>query len=183
MNVAQLLTELSRRGICLEGIDGRLRYSPRSLVTPYVLEMIKLHKSELMAILENASVARRADRDDPATDRECAVESFGRDSKDSTNILPLGASSRDLGEPETIHGAISDLWRDEEMGVHVVDSHELTPCKYCGSLELWQSVCGDLYGKTPGRWRCVCCDPPTAARRLMQFAERIRRRTTSRLQC
>jgi hypothetical protein len=57
---------------------------------------------------------------------------------------------------------------------------EVVPCPVCGSLELWQSVAGDLLGLTPGRWRCMKCDPPTAARRLAEAAERIRRRANRR---
>jgi len=40
------------------------------------------------------------------------------------------------------------------------------PCPECGTLELWLPAAGDLFGKTPARWRCRRCDPPTAARRL-----------------
>ena len=53
------------------------------------------------------------------------------------------------------------------------------PCPVCGSLELWQSVAGDLLGLTPGRWRCMKCDPPTAAPEA-EAAERIRRRANQR---
>lgn len=37
---------------------------------------------------------------------------------------------------------------------------ELTPCPKCGTLESWQSVAGDMFGLTPGKWRCLRCDPP-----------------------
>ena len=47
-------------------------------------------------------------------------------------------------------------------------------CERCGSLELWQSLAGDLSGTAPGKWRCVRCDPPETARRLRGLAERLR---------
>ena len=57
---------------------------------------------------------------------------------------------------------------------------EVYPCIRCRGLELWESAAGDLFGLTPGRWRCMKCDPPTAARRLAEAAERIRRRANRR---
>ncbi len=45
---------------------------------------------------------------------------------------------------------------------------DLEPCEVCGGLELWETL--------PGRWRCIKCDPPKTARRLLKRAERIRRR-------
>jgi hypothetical protein len=41
------------------------------------------------------------------------------------------------------------------------------PCSKCGSLELWET--------TAGTWRCVHCDPPAAASRLLEQAAAIRR--------
>jgi hypothetical protein len=49
-----------------------------------------------------------------------------------------------------------------------IDPNELEPCPKCQSLELWQSVVG-------GRWRCLKCDPPTAAERGRPVARRGRR--------
>ncbi len=43
---------------------------------------------------------------------------------------------------------------------------DLSPCEGCGGLELWETLLG--------RWRCVKCDPPEVARRLLVRAERIR---------
>jgi len=48
------------------------------------------------------------------------------------------------------------------------DSAGLAPCPACRRLELWQTLADG--------WRCQRCDPPTAARRLAEAAERIRRR-------
>lgn len=42
------------------------------------------------------------------------------------------------------------------------------PCPECGSLELWQTLAGN--------WRCLRCDPPTTAHRLLEQVQRIRRR-------
>jgi hypothetical protein len=44
------------------------------------------------------------------------------------------------------------------------------PCPKCGSLELWESMAGC--------WRCMLCDPPTAALRLLERVETVRERKT-----
>ena len=45
-------------------------------------------------------------------------------------------------------------------------------CPECGGLELWE---------TPtGKWRCMKCDPPRKAQRLLERTERIRRRHVGR---
>jgi hypothetical protein len=79
---------------------------------------------------------------------------------------PKRVASRPEASPEAIR------WED------CIDPPD--PCPKCGSLELWQSAAGDLFGRTPGRWRCLRCDPPTTARRLAELAERIRRREIRR---
>jgi hypothetical protein len=52
--------------------------------------------------------------------------------------------------------------------------HELLdPCPAGGSLAPWESVAGNLFGATPGQWRCLRCDPPMAARRWRERAARL----------
>jgi len=46
------------------------------------------------------------------------------------------------------------------------------PCPECGTLELWQTLAGN--------WRCLRCDPPIRARRLVELAGRIRRQKSRR---
>ena len=42
------------------------------------------------------------------------------------------------------------------------------PCPVCGTLEMWQNM--------TGRWRCMKCDPPRKAIRLLERTKRIQRR-------
>jgi hypothetical protein len=52
MSAAQLIiADLTRLGIRLEANGDRLRYSPRSAVTPDLANRMETHKSELLAIL------------------------------------------------------------------------------------------------------------------------------------
>ena len=51
VSVADLITELSQLGIKLEVQGDRLRYSPRSAMTPELAERVKSHKAVLLAIL------------------------------------------------------------------------------------------------------------------------------------
>ena len=55
------MTHLARLGIRIEAQDNRLRYFPRSAVTPDLADRMKAHKRELLAIL-------RADPQAPAID-------------------------------------------------------------------------------------------------------------------
>ena len=51
MTTADLLVELEQRGVRIEAHGDRLRYAPRSAVTDGLLEQLKLHKAELLALL------------------------------------------------------------------------------------------------------------------------------------
>ena len=52
MSAAHLMNDLDRLGIHLEAHGDRLRYSPRSAVTPELADRMKAHKLELLAILQ-----------------------------------------------------------------------------------------------------------------------------------
>ena len=57
-----------------------------------------------------------------------------------------------------ILAAMADPWPDDYI--------EPDPCQNCNSLELWQNA--------TDRWRCMKCDPPTKAIRLLERTKRIR---------
>ncbi len=61
MTTSELVKDLKRLGIRLEAHGDRLRYSPRSAVTPDVVAELKRHKGDLLAIL-------RSQIDTPAID-------------------------------------------------------------------------------------------------------------------
>jgi hypothetical protein len=50
-----LLADLAARGIKLQSRDGRLRFRPRSAVTPDLAERLTVYKTRLLAILEPAA--------------------------------------------------------------------------------------------------------------------------------
>lgn len=53
MNAAQLLDDLRQLGIRLESDGDKLRFFPRSKATPELVEQMKSHKAELLAILDD----------------------------------------------------------------------------------------------------------------------------------
>lgn len=57
MSAADLLADLARRGVRLEAAGERLRYFPRSALTPELLDRLKAHKAELLAMLRAAGQA------------------------------------------------------------------------------------------------------------------------------
>jgi hypothetical protein len=52
VNTATLLIDLGRRGIRLEVQSERLRYYPRSAVTPELFDRLKSHKAQLLDAIE-----------------------------------------------------------------------------------------------------------------------------------
>lgn len=52
------MTDLARLGIRIEARGDRLRYSPRSAVTPDLTDRMKAHKGELLAILWQETLDR-----------------------------------------------------------------------------------------------------------------------------
>ena len=74
VNATDLITDLARLGIRIEAHGDRLRYSPRSAVTPDLTRRMKAHKGELLAILRGDTPEASADTalhaavaDDPET--------------------------------------------------------------------------------------------------------------------
>ena len=55
VSAAELLADLARRGIRLEADGERLRYHPRSALTPDLLDRLKAHKAELLTLLLRAT--------------------------------------------------------------------------------------------------------------------------------
>jgi hypothetical protein len=55
MSAAELLMDLGRQGIRLEADGERLRFHPRSALTPDLLGRLKAHKGELLTLLRDAS--------------------------------------------------------------------------------------------------------------------------------
>jgi hypothetical protein len=51
MQVPELLEEIGRRGVHLFPKEGRLRFGPKRNMTPELLEELKEHKVEILAII------------------------------------------------------------------------------------------------------------------------------------
>lgn len=145
MSAAQLMTDLARLGICIEAHGDRLRYSPRSAVTPDLADRMKAHKRELLAILS------------PDAERSAIqwCETAPRDEVQEALESVLAELDAIAAERDRLPAAPEPT--------AVIDAPD--PCPECGTLELWQSLAGN--------WRCLRCDPPTKARRLRERAARL----------
>ena len=73
MTAAELIAELTRRGIRLETAGDRLRYSPRSALTPDLAAQMKAHKAELLVLL-NAEAVWQAALDELESDPDFPAE-------------------------------------------------------------------------------------------------------------
>jgi len=70
MSIAGLIADLDQLGIRLEAHGDRLRYSPRTVVTPDLADQIKARKGELLTLLRTD-----CDQDQPIDDPwESAIE-------------------------------------------------------------------------------------------------------------
>jgi hypothetical protein len=56
MSAAELMADLDRLGIRLEAQGDRLRFHPRSAVTPDLADRLREHKGELLALLRSPPV-------------------------------------------------------------------------------------------------------------------------------
>ena len=129
MTPAALLTDLARLGIHIEAHGDRLRYSPRSALTPDLADRMKAHKGELLAVLRG-----------------------GADGPDDRQFDDWIEIRRPDGGLSWIHPNHAD------NDFHAIDLPD--SCPTCARWDLWQPAAGDLFGLTPGTWRCFRCDPP-----------------------
>jgi TubC N-terminal docking domain len=148
MTASQLMDDLDQRGIRLEVRGDRLRYSPRSAVTPELTERMIQCKPELLKII----------RGDGGTSLECCWCG-------STRLID-GLSGRvwcdDCERPAWLP-IPEGIVRANQTSEYIEPPD---PCDQCGTLELWQTLIGN--------WRCLHCEPPTRARLLREQAEQLR---------
>ena len=148
MSVANLISDLARLEIQLEAHDDRLRYWPRSAVTPELAQRMKAHKGELLAILRHE----------------------GRDTESVYSFTDWIEHTGTEGQIILMHPDYAD------NNLEAIDPPD--PCQKCGTLQLWESVSGDLFGQTPSKWRCTRCDPPAKAQRLRKLVARLKTNRT-----
>jgi hypothetical protein len=107
MNACLLLTELHNRGIRVESrCNGNLYVAPKALLTPELIETIRTHKAELLAVLMIAPevLARlQAMTDDPA---DCVIR-LGSDLVPGNRPLPATTDKAAVCPPRAIRKAIA----------------------------------------------------------------------------
>ena len=74
MTATTLINDLARLEIQLKADGDRLRYAPRSAVTPALAEQIKAHKGELLEILRNPTAGPELTPHDPTSVSPAASE-------------------------------------------------------------------------------------------------------------
>lgn len=170
MSVAQLLADLAHLGIRIEAHGDRLRFSPRSAVTPELTDRMMDHKSELLSILRGDADLPTVGPIDSGTAghaTDCRPESDT--SLTAEFVASLRSSNVDWTESEA---------REERLAISLegcglepttqIDPADLIPCSKCKRLDMWETLAGD--------WRCLQCDPPKRSRSLAKLIERLERR-------
>jgi hypothetical protein len=174
-----LLADCHARGIrlALAPGDGLAIDAPQDALTPDLLGRLKAHKPDLLVMLRPEA--------ELGTCEDCGQALTETPTFDGFLNLECPRCDRCFGcRPSTGEIAARFAGAPQKAIPVVVDESqaigEVVPCPKCCKLELWQTAADDLFGLTPGRWRCVKCEPPTDARRLAEAAERIRRRANRR---
>lgn len=130
MSAADLVTDLAQLGICIEAHGDRLRYSPRSAVTPDLADRMKAHKGELLAILRRDLNAPVIDLTDAAAVWQAALDLLEGDPLFLPDAMEaLRAADPRWDEPDADNA---------QVAIEVIDPPD--PCPKCGTLELWQSL-------------------------------------------
>ena len=153
MTATRLIADLARLGIRLEAHGDRLRYSPRSAVTPDLADRMKAHKAELLAIL-------RRDPDDPAIDRtnatavwQAALAQLNGDLLFSPDLMEAlrSANVQWADEAERTETDKTDYWWGQlspEQQAELMPRPIKRPCPWCKRTE-HTDICNEL------RWRSV----------------------------
>lgn len=167
--LADVLADCDAHGIRLALADGGglAIDAPKDALTPNLLARLKEHKADLLVMLRPAPEVAPINQADAATVWQAALDRLEGDPLFPPDVM------------EGLRAADARLEDDPDSGeanesIELIDPPDA--CPDCGSLELWQTVAGDLYGRTPGRWRCLRCDPRTTAQRLRERAAQIRPR-------
>lgn len=106
MSVARLMTDLTRLGIRIEAHGDRLRYSPRSAMTPDLADRLKAHKAELLSILrggdESPDESPKVDLTDAAELWQAIVDELADDPRFPPDIMTAlrAADARWISSPE-----------------------------------------------------------------------------------
>jgi len=79
MRAAELLLDLGRLGIRLEADGERLRYFPRSALTPDLLDRLKAHKADVLALLRAAPEATPIEPNNAAAVWQAALDRLDGD--------------------------------------------------------------------------------------------------------
>ena len=153
MKANQLMADLTRLGIRIVADGDRLKYSPRSAVTPDLADQMKSHKDALLAILQGDFKTPSIDLSSATAIWQAALDRLEGDPLFPPDVMEAlrAADARWVDDPEA---------GKADEAIELIDPPD--PCPECGSLELWQSLAGN--------WRCLRCDSPTKARRLRKRA-------------
>jgi TubC N-terminal docking domain len=87
MSAAELRNDLAQRGVKLAVHGDMLRYSPRSEITPDLLERMSAHKEELLAIVQNEARTPVIDLSDPTAVWQATLDRLEGDPHFSADIL------------------------------------------------------------------------------------------------
>lgn len=156
---AEILAECQAHGIILQPLPGgRLDVDgPAGELTPELLQRLRDHKAELLALLAGGTQDGRPEGQDHGAG-------------DPQDLQPIDGDAAKWQPYSTPDGRCG-IVRDDLADMTIIDLP--TPCSGCGGIERWQDL--------TGTWRCPVCSPPgtrAALLRLQAAAARTRHPVT-----
>jgi len=144
----ELLADCNSCGIRLSlGDGGGITIdAPHGALTPDLMARLKANKGELVAMLRPVAELGTCEDCGQALTEMPTLDGF-------FNLECLGCDRCFGCRPATAEVA-AQFQRPPESANSIV---ELIACPECGSLGLWHVATRNLYGVTPGRWRCINC--------------------------
>jgi len=151
---SDILRDCAAASIVLRAEGNDLAFDgPRSAVTPDLVDRMKAHKPELLAMLQpEGDETQVADGLlNELARRGCLL------GLDEAGGLVMDDVPLDISGAVTAHEVeLTRILRIEaasmaEAIAAMIDPPD--PCQECGTLELWQTLAGN--------WRCLRCDPPS----------------------
>ncbi|REK17366.1 MAG: hypothetical protein DWQ37_06130 [Planctomycetota bacterium] len=174
MSATDLLKDLSLLGVRVEVVGDRLRYSPRSAMTPDLLARLDAQKAELLTMLRPAPDARHINRNDAAAVWQAAIDRLEDNPSFPLDVIQTlrAAQVRWANDEPNGEKPAPDAFGPDGWPRDSIDPDEIDPCPTCGTLELWQTMAGN--------WRCMKCDPPTKSLQILELVARLRGRDERR---
>jgi hypothetical protein len=148
MSVAELLIDLRQSGVRLEADGDRLRYFPRSALTPDLLGRLKARKADVVALLHFIPIRKAADAWSAALDALEGDPDFPPDVLESLRSGEARWSGPEVATPCDLPEPAEWDWFDHitpgDLAYLAAPRDWPSPCPWCGGRLRHSTECREL---------------------------------------